>query len=272
MGALVAGTKYRGEFEERLMAVLKKAETAAGKVIFFINGIHLVLGAGMTEGSMDAANLFKPMLPRGQLWCIGATTLEEYCKYVEKNTAFERRFQAGGENLMLTEAVGPEQFAEGRLLWAKANWPRPSLSSSSTTRTCLSALTCPCTWSSTCCSPDRNTTWVRRHFRPELLNWLNEIVIFDSVTRGAEEGRSPPNEGHGCRCITLAVTDAAPDIILSLLYNPRSEKNAKNLYNKNNDGPSLSKKIRIPHGAALKQRRGNAVPSFLVITKYVSYK
>ncbi|WVZ79103.1 LOW QUALITY PROTEIN: hypothetical protein U9M48_026723 [Paspalum notatum var. saurae] len=93
MGALVAGTKYRGEFEERLMAVLKKAETAAGKVIFFINGIHLVLGAGMTEGSMDAANLFKPMLPRGQLWCIGATTLEEYCKYVEKNTAFERRFQ-----------------------------------------------------------------------------------------------------------------------------------------------------------------------------------
>ncbi|KAJ4974367.1 hypothetical protein NE237_007541 [Protea cynaroides] len=93
MGALVAGAKYRGEFEERLKSVLKEVEEAQGKVILFIDEIHLVLGAGRTEGSMDAANLLKPMLARGQLRCIGATTLEEYRKYVEKDAAFERRFQ-----------------------------------------------------------------------------------------------------------------------------------------------------------------------------------
>ncbi|XP_030537316.2 chaperone protein ClpB1 [Rhodamnia argentea] len=93
MGALVAGAKYRGEFEERVKAVLKEVEENQGKVILFIDEIHLVLGAGRTEGSMDAANLFKPMLARGQLRCIGATTLDEYRKYVEKDAAFERRFQ-----------------------------------------------------------------------------------------------------------------------------------------------------------------------------------
>ncbi|XP_074592260.1 chaperone protein ClpB1-like isoform X1 [Curcuma longa] len=93
MGALVAGAKYRGEFEERLKSVLKEVEEADGKVILFIDEIHLVLRAGRTEGSMDAANLFKPMLARGQLRCIGATTLAEYRKYVEKDAAFERRFQ-----------------------------------------------------------------------------------------------------------------------------------------------------------------------------------
>jgi len=93
MGALVAGAKYRGEFEERLKAVLKEVEDSNGQIIMFIDEIHLVLGAGKTEGAMDAANLLKPMLARGTLRCIGATTLNEYRKHVEKDAAFERRFQ-----------------------------------------------------------------------------------------------------------------------------------------------------------------------------------
>ncbi|GJQ09284.1 hypothetical protein GpartN1_g1075.t1 [Galdieria partita] len=93
MGALVAGAKYRGEFEERLKAVLREVKEGEGKIILFIDELHLVLGAGKSDGAMDAANLLKPMLARGELRCIGATTLEEYRKYVEKDAAFERRFQ-----------------------------------------------------------------------------------------------------------------------------------------------------------------------------------
>ncbi|KAJ3236851.1 hypothetical protein HDU81_010317 [Chytriomyces hyalinus] len=93
MGALIAGAKYRGEFEERLKAVLKEVEDANGGIILFIDEIHLVLGAGKSDGAMDAANLMKPMLARGTLRVIGATTLAEYQKYVEKDAAFERRFQ-----------------------------------------------------------------------------------------------------------------------------------------------------------------------------------
>lgn len=93
MGALIAGAKYRGEFEERLKAVLKEVKDSNGRIILFIDEIHLVLGAGKTDGAMDAANLLKPMLARGELRCIGATTIKEYQKYVEKDPAFERRFQ-----------------------------------------------------------------------------------------------------------------------------------------------------------------------------------
>ncbi|MGA1995197.1 MAG: AAA family ATPase, partial [Bryobacteraceae bacterium] len=93
MGALIAGAKYRGEFEERLKAVLKEVLDAAGEVILFIDELHTVVGAGKTEGSMDAGNLLKPMLARGELHCIGATTLDEYRKYIEKDAALERRFQ-----------------------------------------------------------------------------------------------------------------------------------------------------------------------------------
>jgi ATP-dependent Clp protease ATP-binding subunit ClpB len=93
MGALIAGAKYRGEFEERLKAVLKEVTESNGQIILFIDEIHTVVGAGATQGSMDASNLLKPMLARGELRCIGATTLDEYRKYIEKDAALERRFQ-----------------------------------------------------------------------------------------------------------------------------------------------------------------------------------
>ncbi len=93
MGALIAGAKYRGEFEERLKAVLKEVTESNGQFILFIDEIHTVVGAGATQGSMDASNLLKPMLARGELRCIGATTLDEYRKYIEKDAALERRFQ-----------------------------------------------------------------------------------------------------------------------------------------------------------------------------------
>ena len=93
MGSLVAGAKYRGEFEERLKAVLEEIRASEGNILLFIDELHTIVGAGKTEGSMDAGNLLKPMLARGELHCIGATTLEEYRKYIEKDAALERRFQ-----------------------------------------------------------------------------------------------------------------------------------------------------------------------------------
>ncbi len=91
MGALIAGAKYRGEFEERLKAVLKEIEESNGRIIMFIDEIHNIVGAGRTEGSMDASNLLKPMLARGEILCIGATTLDEYRKYIEKRCSFRKK-------------------------------------------------------------------------------------------------------------------------------------------------------------------------------------
>ena len=93
MGALVAGAKYRGEFEERLKSVLNEVSKSEGEIILFIDELHLIVGAGKTDGAMDAGNMLKPMLARGELHCIGATTLDEYRKYIEKDAALARRFQ-----------------------------------------------------------------------------------------------------------------------------------------------------------------------------------
>ena len=93
MGSLIAGAKYRGEFEERLKGVLDEVKQAAGDIILFIDEMHTLVGAGKAEGAMDAGNLLKPALARGELHCIGATTLDEYRKYIEKDAALERRFQ-----------------------------------------------------------------------------------------------------------------------------------------------------------------------------------
>jgi ATP-dependent Clp protease ATP-binding subunit ClpB len=93
MGALIAGTSYRGQFEERVKAVVNEIKASEGQIILFIDELHTLIGAGKTEGAMDAANILKPALARGELHCIGATTLDEYRKYIEKDPALERRFQ-----------------------------------------------------------------------------------------------------------------------------------------------------------------------------------
>ena len=93
MGALIAGAKYRGEFEERLKAVLKEVQAEGGRIILFIDELHTIVGAGKAEGAMDAGNLLKPALARGELHCVGATTLDEYRKHIEKDAALARRFQ-----------------------------------------------------------------------------------------------------------------------------------------------------------------------------------
>src|SRR5204862_946031 len=107
IAAMLAGSKYRGEFEERLKAVLSEIKNAEGELILFIDELHTIVGAGAAEGAVDAANMLKPMLARGELRCIGATTLDEYRKHIEKDAALERRFQP-----VLVDEPSPEEAIE----------------------------------------------------------------------------------------------------------------------------------------------------------------
>src|SRR3972149_6393951 len=115
MGSLLAGSKYRGEFEDRLKAVLKEVTGSDGRIILFIDELHTVVGAGAAEGAISAGNLIKPALARGELRCIGATTIDEYRKHVEKDAALERRFQP----LMVSEPTVEETIAILRGLKAR---------------------------------------------------------------------------------------------------------------------------------------------------------
>ncbi len=128
MGALVAGAKYRGEFEERLKAVLSEVKASEGRIILFIDELHNIVGAGKTEGAMDAGNLLKPMLARGELHCIGATTLNEYRQYIEKDAALECAFTAGSwwrrpawrHHLHPARPEGPVRgLPSGRQIWTE---------------------------------------------------------------------------------------------------------------------------------------------------------
>ena len=121
MGALVAGAKYRGEFEERLKAVLEEVKESDGQIILFIDELHTIVGAGKTDGAMDAGNLLKPMLARGELHCIGATTLDEYRMYIEKDAALERRFQP----VMVEEPTVEDTISILRGLKDSGNTGRP---------------------------------------------------------------------------------------------------------------------------------------------------
>ena len=122
MGALVAGAKYRGEFEERLKAVLEEVRKSEGQIILFIDELHLIVGAGKTDGAMDAGNMLKPLLARGELHCIGATTLDEYRQYIEKDAALERRFQQ-----VLVDEPSDAPAANMRLLMALLRMERQSM-------------------------------------------------------------------------------------------------------------------------------------------------
>ena len=156
LGAMVAGAKYRGEFEERLKGVLAEVEQAAGEIILFIDEMHTLVGAGKADGAMDASNLIKPALARGELHCVGATTLDEYRKHVEKDAALARRFQP--------VFVGEPSVADtiSILRGIKDKYERTTASASPTARW-SPRRPCPTATSPTAsCRTRRSTWWTRR--------------------------------------------------------------------------------------------------------------
>ena len=156
MGALIAGAKYRGEFEERLKAVLSEVTAAAGEVILFIDEMHTLVGAGKADGAMDASNLLKPALARGELHCVGATTLDEYRKYVEKDAALARRFQP----VFVSEPTVEDTIS---ILRGSRRSTRSTTGCGSPTRRSSRRRRCRTATSPTVsCPTRRSTSWTRR--------------------------------------------------------------------------------------------------------------
>ena len=178
MGALIAGAKYRGEFEERLKAVLDEVKKSEGEIILFIDEIHNIVGAGRTEGSMDAGNLLKPLLARGELHCIGATTLDEYRKYIEKDAALERRARSSRPKCTASWARS-RSWAAATMPWAR--WPplRPVCSTSPSPPAATMRVR-PCR-RATMWAPSACSTWAR--CRSRKTSWTSTAASSRSAPR-----------------------------------------------------------------------------------------
>ena len=236
MGALVAGAKYRGEFEERLKSVLNEVKKSEGKIILFIDELHTIVGAGKTDGAMDAGNLLKPMLARGELHCIGATTLDEYRQYIEKDPALERRFQpvqVDEPTVEDTISILLQVLDDGRITDSQGRTVDFKntviiLTSNLGSDLILEDLEkSRANGSNELSDEARNAIdqLLKRQFRPEFLNRLDDIVYYKSLTK-TEIGSivdlmlADLRKRLEDKQLKLVVTDAAKNAIIDGGYDP----------------------------------------------------